>query len=38
MEKKLKKLEDKINYNFKKIDILIRALTHKSFDPTNNYE
>ena len=28
MEKKLKKLEDKINYNFKKIDILISALTH----------
>lgn len=38
MEKKLKKLEDKINYNFKKIDILISALTHKSFDPINNYE
>ena len=38
MEKKLKKLEDKINYNFKKIDILISALTHKSFDSINNYE
>ena len=38
MEKNIKKLEDKINYNFKKIDILITALTHKSFDPINNYE
>ena len=32
------KLEKKINVKFKNKDLLIRSLTHKSFDRSNNYE
>ena len=38
MKKKTKKIEDKINYVFKDKEILFTALTHKSFNITNNYE
>ncbi len=38
MEKKLKELEKIIKYNFKKISILEKALTHKSFNNTINNE
>ncbi len=38
MEKKIKKLEDKIKYSFKKKEFLITSLTHKSFNSEKNYE
>ena len=38
MEKKLKEFEKIIKYNFKKIKLLEKALTHKSFDNTYNNE
>ena len=38
MENKLKLLEKIINYNFKKISILEKALTHKSFNNSINNE
>ena len=38
MEDSLTKLQKKINVKFKKLDYLIKAVTHKSFDPINNYE
>ena len=38
MEEYLIKLQKKINVKFKKIDYLKKAITHKSFDPINNYE
>ena len=38
MEDSLTKLQKKINVKFKKIDYLKKAVTHKSFDPINNYE
>ena len=38
MEDKLKLLEKIINYNFKKISILEKALTHKSFNNSINNE
>ena len=38
MDKKLKELEKIIKYNFKKSIILVRALTHKSFDNNINNE
>ncbi len=38
MEKKIKELEKIINYNFKKLPLLEKALTHKSFDNTINNE
>ena len=38
MDKKLKELEKIIKYNFKKSTILVRALTHKSFDNNINNE
>ena len=38
MEKKLKEIEKIINHNFKKIKLLEKALTHKSFDNTYNNE
>ena len=38
MEKKLKDLEKVINYNFKEISILERALIHKSFNSVSNNE
>ena len=38
MDKKLKELEKIIKYNFKKSIILVRALTHKSYDNDINNE
>ncbi len=38
MEKKIKELEKIIKYNFKKLSLLEKALTHKSFDNTINNE
>ena len=38
MEKNLKEFEKKINHNFKKIRLLEKALTHKSYDNINNNE
>ncbi len=38
MEDNLTKLQKKINVKFKKLDYLKKAVTHKSFDPINNYE
>ncbi len=34
----LKKLQKKIDYNFKNQDLLIQALTHKSYNSKTNYE
>ena len=34
----LKNLQKKIKINFKNEKILLQALTHKSYDPNNNYE
>ena len=38
MEKKIKDLEKIIKYNFKKPSLLVKALTHKSFDNNINNE
>ena len=38
MKKKLFKLQKKLNLNFKNLELLERALTHKSYDSINNYE
>ena len=38
MENNLTKLQKKINIKFKKLEYLKKAITHKSFDPINNYE
>ena len=38
MEKKIKELEKIIKYNFKKLSILEKALTHKSLDNDINNE
>ena len=38
MEKKLKELEKIIKYNFKKLILLEKALTHKSFNNIINNE
>ena len=38
MEKKIKELEKIIKYNFKKPSLLVKALTHKSFDNKINNE
>ena len=35
---KLRQLKKKIGIIFKDDKLLIRALTHKSYDPNNNYE
>ena len=34
----IKKLQKKIKIDFKNEKILLQAITHKSFDPNNNYE
>ena len=34
----IKNLQKKIKINFKNEQILLRAITHKSYDPNNNYE
>ena len=31
-------LQKKINFKFKNLDLLIKSLTHKSFNPINNNE
>ena len=38
MDDNLIKLQKKINIKFKKLEYLKKAITHKSFDPINNYE
>ncbi len=38
MIKKISKLQDLIKVNFKNQDLLIKSLTHKSYDKKNNYE
>jgi len=38
MDKNLYNLQNKINLKFKNINLLKRAITHKSHDPINNYE
>ena len=38
MKNKIKDFEKIINYNFKKIELLQQALTHKSFNNTDNNE
>ena len=38
MENKLKKLQEILNVRFKDTDLLLQAITHKSFDSKNNYE
>ena len=38
METHLKKLQEQIKIKFKNIDLLIHAITHKSFNSINNYE
>ena len=38
MSEKLNNLQKKINIKFKSINYLKKAITHKSYDPLNNYE
>tara|TARA_B100001996_G_scaffold376866_1_gene358682 strand:- start:276 stop:941 length:666 start_codon:yes stop_codon:yes gene_type:complete len=38
MELKLKSLQEKLKIKLKNKTLLIKAITHKSFDPHNNYE
>ena len=38
MDKSLSNLQSKLNLKFKNINLLKRAITHKSYDPNNNYE
>ena len=38
MNNNLKSLQKKINIKFKDINLLKKSLTHKSYDPLNNYE
>ena len=38
MQENLSKLQKKINVKFKNINILKKAITHKSYDTENNYE
>ena len=38
MDEKLKHLQKKINIKFKNISYLKKSITHKSYDPLNNYE
>ena len=38
MEVKLKSLQEKLKVKLKNKTLLIKAITHKSFDPHNNYE
>ena len=38
MKDKIKDLEKIMNYNFKKPELLLQALTHKSFDNIKNFE
>ena len=36
--KTIKRLQKKIKIDFKNEEILLQAITHKSFDPNNKYE
>ena len=38
MKVKINKLQKVLNIKFKNIDILVQAITHKSFDSKKNYE
>ena len=38
MQAKLKKLQELLKLKFKNEDLLLQALTHKSYDPKKNYE
>ena len=38
MRDKLNNLQKKINIKFKNLNYLKRSITHKSYDPLNNYE
>jgi len=38
MSDKLSNLQKKINIKFKNLNYLKKSITHKSFDPLNNYE
>ena len=38
MDNKIKKLQKKINIKFKNINLIKKAITHKSFDEENNFE
>ena len=38
MQAKLKKLQELLKLKFKNEDLLLQALTHKSYDPNKNYE
>ena len=38
MSDKLNKLQKKINIKFKNLSYLKKSITHKSYDPINNYE
>ena len=38
MQIKIKKLQEVLNIKFKNLDLLLQALTHKSYDTKKNYE
>ena len=38
MDTKILKLQKIINIKFKDLNLLKKAITHKSFDPENNFE
>ena len=38
MDTKIQKLQKIINIKFKDLNLLKKAITHKSFDPENNFE
>ena len=38
MDIKIKKLQKKINIRFKNLNLIKKAITHKSYDPENNFE
>ena len=38
MNYKIRKLQKILNLKFKNPDLLMQAITHKSYDPINNYE
>ena len=38
MDNKIQKLQKKINVKFKNLNLIKKAITHKSFDPNNNFE
>ena len=38
MDTKIQKLQKIINIKFKDLNLLKKAITHKSFDPKNNFE